>query len=166
MTGCSYFGPTSKWFRLIGEKGVLETKRYDETEVHFIAAENEYFPDEPIPEIEVYKPKYDELDMAPKAEFDSYTEEQMRLGHGGIDFWMLRNFIRYINGEFEPFFNVYRATALSAAAILAWRSVLDGGRVYDVPDFSREEDKKKYENDFLSPFASEESGNLISRKAR
>jgi len=166
VTGCAYYGPTSKWFRLIGEKGVLETKRYDETEVHFIAAENEYFPDEPIPEIEVYKPKYEELDMAPKAEFDSYTEEQMRLGHGGIDFWMLRSFIRYINGEFEPFFNVYRATALSAAAILSWRSVLDGGRVYDVPDFSREEDKKKYENDFLSPFATEESGNLISRKAR
>ena len=166
VTGCAYYGPTSKWFRLIGEKGVLETKRYDETEVHFIAAENEYFPDEPIPEIEVYKPKYEELDMAPKAEFDSYTEEQMRLGHGGIDFWMLRNFIRYIKGEFEPFFNVYRATALSAAAILGWRSVLNGGLTYDIPDFSKEEDKKKYENDFLSPFASEESGNLISRKAR
>ena len=166
VTGCVYYGPTSKWFRLIGEKGVLETKRYDETEVHFIAAENEYFPDEPIPEIEVYKPKYEELDMAPKAEFDGYTEEQMRLGHGGIDFWMLRNFIRYIKGEFEPFFNVYRATALSAAAILAWRSVLNGGLAFDIPDFTKEEDQAKYENDFLSPFAEEGSANLISRKAR
>lgn len=166
VTGCAYYGPTSKWFRIIGEKGVLETKRYDETEVHFISSEKEFFPDEPIPEIEVYNPKYEELNMAPKEEFDSYTEEQMRLGHGGIDFWMLRNFIRYIKGEFEPFFNVYRATALSAAAILAWRSVLDEGREYDIPDFRLEEDKKKYENDFLSPFASEESGNLIARKAR
>jgi hypothetical protein len=101
-----------------------------------------------------------------KEEFDSYTEEQMRLGHGGIDFWMLRNFIRYIKGEFEPFFNVYRATALSAAAILAWRSVLDGGKEHDVPDFSKEEDKARYENDFLSPSATEESGNLIPLKAR
>lgn len=166
VTGCAYYGPTSKWFRLIGEKGVIETKRYDETEVHFIAAEKEFFPDEPIPEIEVYNPKYEELDMAPKEEFDSYTEEQMRLGHGGIDFWMLRNFIRYIKGEFEPFFNVYRATALSAAAILSWRSVLNGGLEYDVPDFTKEEDKKKYENDFLSPFEPEGSENKISCKAR
>ena len=166
VTGCAYYGPTSKWFRLIGEKGVIETKRYDETEVHFIAAEKEFFPDEPIPEIEVYTPKYEELDMAPKEEFDSYTEEQMRLGHGGIDFWMLRNFIRYIKGEFEPFFNVYRATALSAAAILSWRSVLNGGLEYDVPDFTKEEDKKKYENDFLSPFEPEGSENKISCKAR
>ena len=104
--------------------------------------------------------------MAPKAEFDGYTEEQMRLGHGGIDFWMLRNFIRYIKGEFEPFFNVYRATALSAAAILAWRSVLNGGLAFDIPDFTTEEDKAKYENDFLSPFAEDGSENLISRKAR
>lgn len=166
VTGCAYYGPTSKWFRIIGEKGVIETKRYDETEVHFIAAEKEFFPDEPIPEIEVYTPKYENLDMAPKEEFDSYTEEQMRLGHGGIDFWLLRNFIRYIKGEFEPFFNVYRATALSAAAILSWRSVLNGGLEYDVPDFTKEEDRLKYENDFLSPFADEESKNLISRKAR
>ena len=166
VTGCSYFGPTSKWFRIIGEKGVLETKRYDATEVHFIPAENEYFPDEPIPPYEVYKPKYEELDMAPKEEFDSYTEEQMRIGHGGVDFWMLRNFICYLKGEYEPFFNVYRATALSAAAILAWRSVLNGGIAYDIPDFTKEENRRQYENDFLSPFASEESGNLISRKAK
>ena len=104
--------------------------------------------------------------MAPKAEFDSYTEEQMRIGHGGVDFWMLRNFIEYLKGNYEPFFNVYRATALSAAAILGWRSVLDGGRSYDIPDFTKEEERRKYENDLLSPFANEESGHLISRKAK
>ena len=103
--------------------------------------------------------------MAPKEEFDSYTEEQMRIGHGGVDFWMLRNFIEYLKGKYEPFFNVYRATALSAAAILAWRSVLNGGAYYDIPDFSKEEERCKHENDLLSPFASEGSGNLISRKA-
>ncbi|MBE6655487.1 MAG: hypothetical protein E7609_01285 [Ruminococcaceae bacterium] len=113
-----------------------------------------------------YKLKYEDLSMAPKAEFDSYTEEQMRIGHGGVDFWMLRNFICYLKGEYEPFFNVYRATALSAAAILAWRSVLNGGLAYDIPNFTKEENRRQYENDFLSPFASEESGNLISRKAK
>lgn len=153
ITGCAYYGPTSKWFRLIGDKGMMETKRYDETEVLFASSDKHFYPDEEIPEIEVFKPQYSELDMAPKEEFESYTEEQMRLGHGGIDFWMLLNFIKYINGTFEPFFNVYRATALSAAAILAWRSVLDNCREYEIPDFTKEEDRKKYENDFDSPFA-------------
>jgi len=166
VTGCAYYGPTSKWFRIFGEKGVIETKRYDETEVHFVFSDKHFYPDEPIPEIEVYNPKYEELNMAPKEEFESYTEEQMRLCHGGIDFRMLRNFIHYIQGEYEPFFNVYRATALSAAAILGWRSVLNGGLAYDIPDFTKEEDRLKYENDFLSPFADEESGNLISRIAK
>ena len=166
VTGCAGYGPTSKWFRIYGEKGVLETKRYDETEVLFVAAEKEFFPDEPIPEIEVYHPTYEDLNMAPAEEIANYTEEHYRLGHGGIDLWMIRNFIHYIQGKYEPFFNVYRATALSAAAILSWRSVLNGGLEYDVPDFTKEEDKQKYENDFLTPFAKDGDENLISRKAR
>jgi hypothetical protein len=78
---------------------------------------------------------------------------------------MLLNFIKYINGTYEPFFNVYRATALSAAAILGWRSVLEGSKELEIPDFTKEEDRKKYENDFLSPFAEEGSENFVSRKA-
>ena len=165
VTGCCYFGPTSKWFRLMGEKGVLETKRYDETEVLFTSSDNSFFPDEEIPEIEHYKPKYEELDMAPAEEYANYTEEQMRLGHGGIDFWMVMNFIKFIKGEYKPFFNVYRATALSAAGILGWRSVLNGGLTFEIPDFTKEEDKKKYENDFYSPFADDDSEFLICRRA-
>ncbi len=165
VTGCAAYGPTSKWYRLIGEKGMMETKRYDETEVLFASSDVHFYPDEEIPEIEHFKPQYSELDMAPKEEFEGYTEEQMRVGHGGIDFWMLLNFIKYINGTYEPFFNVYRATALSAAGILGWRSVLEGSKEFEIPDFTKEEDRKKYENDFLSPFVDEASENFISRKA-
>ena len=163
VTGCAYYGPTSKWFRLIGEKGMMETKRYDETEVLFASSDVHFYPDEEIPEIEHYKPQYKDLEMAPKEEFEGYTEEQMKLGHGGIDFWMLLNFIKYINGTYEPFFNVYRATALSAAAILGWKSVLDNSKEYEIPDFSKAEDRKKFANDFLSPFAEEGSENFLKR---
>ena len=76
---------------------------------------------------------------------------------------MTINFIKYLNGEYEPFFNVYRAAALSAAGILAWRSILDGCREYEIPDFTKEEDKRRYENDYLSPFAEDDSPNLIPR---
>ena len=166
VTGCAYYGPTSKWFRLMGEKGVIETERYDETKVWFASSGVHFYPDEPKPEIEKYEPDYADLNMTTKEEMDSFTEDQRKLGHGGIDFWLVYNFIKYLNGEHEPFFNVYRATALSAAGILGWRSVLDQSKEYDIPDFTKEEDKKKYENDFLSPFAEEGSENLISRKAR
>ena len=166
VTGCAYYGPTSKWFRLMGKKGVIETERYDETKVWFASSDVHFYPDEPKPEIEKFEPDYADLNMTSKEEFDSFTEEQKKLGHGGIDFWLVYNFIKYLNGEHEPFFNVYRATALSAAGILGWRSVLDKSKEYEIPDFTKEEDKKKYENDFLSPFAEEGSENLISRKAR
>lgn len=166
VTGCAQYGPTSKWFRFIGEKGVLETFRYDETKVLFADANDHFYPDEPMPALEYYTPKYDDLNMVSPEEFVNYTEEQMRLGHGGIDFWLILYFIKYINGEHEPFFDVYRSTALSAAAILAWRSVLDGSREYEIPDFSKEEDKKKYEDDFYSPFADKDSKYHVCSKAR
>ncbi|MBR6729682.1 MAG: Gfo/Idh/MocA family oxidoreductase [Clostridia bacterium] len=162
FTACAYYGPTSKWFRVIGEKGVLETKRYDCTQVLFANANDHFYPDEEIPEIEVYAPKYSELNMVPKEEFETYTEEQMKLGHGGVDFWLTVYFLKYINGEHEPFFNVYRATALSAAGILGWRSVKDKSREYEIPDFTKEEDRKKYENDFFSPFVDKDSEFYVS----
>ena len=41
---------------------------------------------------------------------------------------------------------------MASVAILAHRSTLEGGKPYDIPDFRKEEDRKKYENDTLSPF--------------
>ena len=34
----------------------------------------------------------------------------------------------------------------------AERSGLEGGKTYDIPDFRKEEDRKLYENDYLTPF--------------
>jgi len=47
---------------------------------------------------------------------------------------------------------VYSAVAMASVGILAHRSVLEGGKPYDIPDFRREEDCAMYENDYLSPF--------------
>ena len=49
-------------------------------------------------------------------------------------------------------FDFYSALAMSSVAILAHRSALEGGKPYDIPDFTKEEDQKLYENDFLTPF--------------
>jgi hypothetical protein len=45
---------------------------------------------------------------------------------------------------------------MSAVAILGWRSSLHNGAEYKIPDFSKEEDRKLYENDNLSPFPNED----------
>ena len=45
---------------------------------------------------------------------------------------------------------------MSSVAILAHRSMLEGGKPYDIPDFTKEEDCKLYENDRLSPFYSQD----------
>ena len=43
---------------------------------------------------------------------------------------------------------------MSSVAILAHRSMLEGGMPYDIPDFHTEEARKQYENDRLTPFYS------------
>ena len=41
---------------------------------------------------------------------------------------------------------------MASVGILAHRSILDGNKMYDVPDFRKEEDRALYENDELTPF--------------
>ena len=67
----------------------------------------------------------------------------------------MREFLTCLREGKTPFFDVYKATAMSAVGILAHRSVLNGGSPYDIPDFRLEEDRLKYENDTLSPFPDE-----------
>lgn len=52
----------------------------------------------------------------------------------------------------EPYWNVYRATAMASCAILSHRSILNGSMGFDIPDFRREEDRCRYEYDRSSPF--------------
>ena len=46
----------------------------------------------------------------------------------------------------------YFSTTMASVAMLSHRSMLEGGVPYDIPDFHKEEDRVKYENDRLSPF--------------
>ena len=63
--------------------------------------------------------------------------------------------IDYFRDGKTPFFDVYKGVAMSATAILAWRSCLRHGENFRVPDFSKEEDRKLYEHDDLTPFPDE-----------
>lgn len=75
-------------------------------------------------------------------------------GHGGGDDITVRAMLRCVREGKQPElpFDVHSGVAMSSVAILGWRSVLEGGKPYEIPDFRKEEWCKLYENDRLTPF--------------
>ncbi len=85
-------------------------------------------------------------------EFPVHADIARRAGHGGGDFFVLYNFAEAIRSGEPPWCNVYRGLAMSVVGIQAWRSALENGAPFEIPDFSKEEQRAKYENDHWSPF--------------
>ena len=162
-TGCSSLGPKAKWYRLSGENGNAETLRYDETGVRIdymkYAIPEEmgetqyklYYPDTAGITSGVFTEK--ELKDAGEIKIDRKSTGH----HGGNDYWICLYFIKYLRNEVkDPFFNVYRACALSAAGILSFRSAQNGGKEYEIPDFTNKRTRRKYLKDDISPFPRED----------
>ena len=89
--------------------------------------------------------------MAPKfkvkAAWDALGEMAARTGHGGGDFWVLYHFARQIlTGEHAPF-DLYAACDVTIPGILAYRSSLEDGQPYDVPDFRNPRDRAAWRKD-------------------
>ena len=139
VTGCSAFGAHGNSYRLCCEKGQIENVRG--TEKVMLRYNNWQIP-EGKKEINFYKPKISSAER--KLIGDS--------GHGGGDFFVIREFFNSIRTKTPHQFDVYFATALSSVAILAHRSIMEGNRAFDIPDFRKAEDREKYRNDTLSPF--------------
>ena len=105
---------------------------------------NDWCIPENMKEINCYDPDWNDKD-----------EELIKnSGHGGSDYLTARHFIDCIKEKRQPEhpFDIYSSVAMSSVAILSHRSMLEGGKPYDIPDFRNEEDRVKYENDYLSPF--------------
>lgn len=139
VTGVTSFGATEDSYRVCGERGQIENIRGSED---ILLRYNPWHIPEGGVARSVYTPEWRD------------PEEKLirKSGHGGADFFVLREFFSCIRENKKPFFDVYRATTMASVAILAHRSMLQFGVPYDVPDFRREEDRVKYENDKLSPF--------------
>lgn len=90
------------------------------------------------PRIEV-KPQWDEL-----------GELAARTGHGGGDFWVLYYFARQIlTGDPAPF-ELYTACDCTIPGILAYRSAMEGGQAYDVPDFRDKQQRDAWRHDHVA----------------
>jgi hypothetical protein len=88
-------------------------------------------------------------------EWPEHGDLATKAGHGGGDFWTSYLFTRSIISGMQPYLNVYRSVAMSSVGILAWKSVLEGGMPYDMPDFTDEQSRRKYENDTWCPILKE-----------
>lgn len=145
FTGCAGFGAHHNSYRVCGKNGQIENLRGMDKQV--MLRYNAWSIPEGMNEINRYTPDiHDKDDELIKAS-----------GHGGGDFLTIRNFLDCIKENRQPEhpFDIYSAVTMSSVAILSHRSVLEGGKPFDIPDFRNEEARKQYENDRLSPFCSE-----------
>ena len=140
VTGCAAFGAHDNSYRICGVKGQIENVRGGGGKV--MLRYNSWDVPEGMQEDNYYMPQLNDADK----------ELIEKAGHGGGDFYVIREFFDCIREGRKPEFDVYFATTLASVGILAHRSLLEKGAPYDIPDFHKEEDRKKYENDYLTPF--------------
>ncbi len=139
VTGWSHFGGHANTYRVAGELGQIENIRGEDNKVVLS------FNEEHTPEGMERVSKYD-ADFAPEDK-----EDAENAGHGGGDYFIIREFFTSIRENRKPMFDEYFATTMASVAILGHRSALEYGVPYDIPDFHKEEDRVRYENDFLTP---------------
>ena len=142
ITGCSAFGAHGNSYRICGDFGQIENLRGMDEQV--MLRYNDWSVPEGKDTVNLYEPSWNDKD-------EELIENS---GHGGGDFIACRMFIDCIKENRQPEhpYDIHSAVTMSSVAILAHRSVLEGGKPYDIPDFRLEECRKEYENDRHTPF--------------
>ena len=148
VVGCAAFGAHHNAYRICGTEGQIENLRGMNGKV--MLRYNSWSKPADKEEVNLYEPEWNDKD-----------EELIKSsGHGGGDYITARLFLEAIEEKKMPEipYDIYSAVAMSSVAILAHRSVLEGGKPFDIPDFRNEDDCKLYENDRLTPFYTTEGG--------
>lgn len=82
----------------------------------------------------VWKDLADYLQYMPER-YRNATEEQKNAGHNGGDFFLVQDFVDAIRQNKKPDIDVYQACEWTAVGLLSELSVMNNGKVIDVPDF-------------------------------
>lgn len=142
VTGCAAYGAHHNAYRLCGTNGQIENLRGMGEKV--MLRYSDWAIPEGMEENNLYDPEWNDKD-----------EELIETsGHGGGDYIVARMFLDCIRKGKQPEhpYDIYSAVNMASVAILAHRSILNGGQPYDIPDFRLEECRKQYENDRHTPF--------------
>lgn len=142
VSACAAFGAHHNAYRVCGTEGQIENLRGmgDNMMLRY----NNWSIPEGKEEVNLYEATWDDND-----------EDLINgSGHGGGDFIVARMFLKCIEENKQPEFpyDINSAVNMSSVAILAHRSILNGGVPYNIPDFTKENARKEFENDRLSPF--------------
>jgi len=142
ITGCAAFGAHHNSYRVCGTEGQIENLRGMGQQV--MLRYNSWSKPEGMEEKNLYTPGWNDKD-------EKLIETS---GHGGGDYLTVRMFLDCIKEGRQPEhpFDIYSAVNMSSVAILSHRSMLEGGKPYDIPDLTSPEGKALYENDRLTPF--------------
>ncbi len=141
VTGCAGFGAHGNKYRYCCDKGQIENLLGSENGKVMLRYSHWTVPEGKQVD-NLYMPSWNDKD-------EKLIE---KAGHGGGDFIVIRTFFECIRENKKPDFDEYFSTTMASVAILSHRSLLEGGVPYDIPDFHKEEDRQKYENDWLTPF--------------
>lgn len=95
--------------------------------------------------------KFEPHEMVYKPDFPIDNHLAKNAGHGGGDYFTLKAFAEAIRTKKQPFLDVYKGIDMSLCAIQGWRSALEDGAPYPIPDFRFEKIRKKFANDHWSP---------------
>lgn len=133
----------SNWYRVHGTTGAMEITRgpgyYGPGQVR--VWHDEWACPPGVPTERTYVPDWPEHgDLARKA------------GHGGGDFWTNFHFANAIRSGEPPYLDVYRGVAMSSVGILGWKSALEEGKPYPVPNFRDEASRSQVADDHWSPW--------------
>lgn len=153
FTGCTGMASDYSRYRICGDIAGVESGAYlgDPNSVRLIYQEYT------VPEGEQQIQNM----TADPAEFGERGVTAVQAGHGGGDYWILQIMLDYFLDGVEPFFDVYRGAAMSACEILGWRSALNHGENFRIPDFRNSADRDLVRNDALTPFP-DQNGNGIT----
>lgn len=122
----------SREFELKGSKG------YVVQESNMVMIDGEYEEIwQPVKTIEKYINNAKNYDKYLPEYWPNITKEQENLGHGGMDYFMVQDFIdRLLNNKIMPL-DVYDAALWYAITPLSAKSIKQGGKPQKMPDFTR-----------------------------
>ena len=117
---------------------------YNQTIKHVITDEMvRKYESAPTPAKELY---FNQNDFKEKYQVDDWkniTDEQKKAGHGGMDFIMLKHFIKCV-AENKPMpIDVYDAVSWMAVTALSEKSIAEGSVPVEFPDFTRGKYKER-----------------------
>ena len=140
----------SIWYSMYGSKGRMESAREDaeKNDIHRLYLNcDDYDGQYKENTVENYCPVRDKDDIGG------------HFGHGGSDFYIMDNFVNKLLGdENADIIDVYEAVDMFLPGMLAFRSILDGGKSYDIPNLrdKAERDKWRFDTACTDPKAAKD----------